>query len=54
MNSDGVITVRVDRRAVRDAVIDLRRETILALATARTILDRIDEARRDPAPERQP
>jgi hypothetical protein len=49
MNFDpAVITVQVDRRAVLAAAIDLRHETILALATCRTILERMDAGLRAP------
>jgi hypothetical protein len=37
------ITVEIDRRAVRAAVIDLRHETVLAMARFRDVLDRLEQ-----------
>jgi len=58
MRSDPVlsdsITFTVDRRVVRDAVLDLRCQTVLALAAVRDILDRLDDRRRDLVPEVRP
>jgi len=45
MNSDAVITVTVDRRAVRDAAIALRHETLISLAICKDIIERMDEVR---------
>jgi hypothetical protein len=45
-----IITVEIDRRAVFDAVLDLRVAILRSIALSRDILDRLAE-RRDPAPE---
>jgi hypothetical protein len=45
MNSDGVITVSVDGRQFREAVLDLRLATLRAIGLCRDIIDRMDEAK---------
>jgi hypothetical protein len=50
MTADAVITIHVDRRDVREAVLDLRCQTVIALAACRTILERMDLAAPELAP----
>jgi hypothetical protein len=50
MHSDGIITVQVDARHVREAILDLRCASLRSLALCRDIIDRLAE-RRDPVPE---
>jgi hypothetical protein len=41
MTADAVITIHVDRRAVREAVLDLRCASLRSLALCRDIADRL-------------
>jgi hypothetical protein len=54
MNSEGIIIFSVDTRAVIDAAIDLRHETLRSIALCQDIMDRLDGGHREPEPERRP
>jgi hypothetical protein len=45
MTADAVVTIHVDRRAVREAVIDLRCASLRSLALCRDIIDRLGAPR---------